>query len=655
MSSESPAQQRLSLLQQTIKSFSIGLVALTFGRIVVAAMTPALGLRGFHKDVTFLLINLIVVGYIGSSVYRLTDRAVRLMFTALAILLVSLQFAYLFGDTTKLVSLIFRGLDAVAIAFLAGIVYRLATLYAEAKEAIEAEFLHHLAVGTSTRIGVDFLSGLTESIAQTLNVRCACVTQAGDSNTSEEIVASSASASAEMPEFSISKTIDCSGEGSLAILGMQVTSLPLADASGLVLGHICLIDENQFIMTDRQRSTILVFGARAAAELERKKLDEVNSALESKLHQVQKLESLGVMAGGIAHDFNNLLSAIRSNASVVSNELNHDAIATENLHGIDLAVDRGAALCNRLLAYAGCAVRKNAVCNINTLVRQLETVIQATHPAKRFDLQLTGENTNVWGDDAQLSQVLLNLMTNAAEASALSEGLTVRTWTGTDLEMEQASASDTGHVFIDVADRGHGIQPAETDRLFDPFYSTKGHGRGLGLAAVLGIVNQHGGGISVQSKPGVGTTFTVSLPATTERETLVNPQRRSVRLDAAKSSGQILLVDDDAIVRNATRSLLEAAGMEVMVANDGSKAIEVFKREGNVFQSIIFDQTMPGKSGIETYRELLELGATSRCILISGYSKQSLHDCPAELQFLAKPFSSEELLAAVNGATASSK
>ncbi|MEM7313494.1 MAG: ATP-binding protein, partial [Planctomycetota bacterium] len=325
--------------------------------------------------------------------------------------------------------------------------------------------------------------------------------------------------------------------------------------------------------------------------------------------------------------------------------------AWEQLGVIDSAVDRGAVLCDRLLAYGGCAVQKNCVCCINDLIRQINTVVRATHPDRVFQLFLTRKDTYVWGDEAQLSQILLNLMTNAVEASDRTGGLEVRTFTDmcqTDEVLPSAAeAGACDFVHIEVVDQGVGIPQPELERIFDPFYSSKGRGRGLGLAAVLGIVRQHGGDIRTQSQVGQGSTFTVSLPRTAKPHQ-TNEMPSEVTLHNIAGLGlRVLLVDDNNLVLDATTRLLESHGLSVDGAASGAEAMEIFRREGDVYHAVILDQTMPGMTGIETYANLRELGATGRGVLVSGYSENSRIECPAELTFLAKPFLAKDILAAI--------
>ncbi len=650
MSRESRSEQNLALVKKAIRCFLIGMVALTFGRVIVASLNPVLGISKFHRDTVMFLVNLFVLCFIGNAIFRLPNRVIRVAFGVMSGLLLTLQLIYVFGgDASKSVRLFLQVSDAVVIALLVLVVYRLATVYAGAREAIEDEFLGELADGTSTRIGNDFLSSLASSAVRTLRTHNVCITVANGAETFEEITASASRFGSVPPRFAAGQTIDVRCD---EIHGQCVQAIPLTDSVEQLVGHLCLLHDGGLTLTKRQKSTLRVFSARASAELERKQLDEANSALESKMMQVQKLESLGLMAGGIAHDFNNLLAAIRSRADVLRYQIDNNASNNENIKGIESAVERGASLCDRLLAYAGCAVLKNRICNINHLIRQLNTVVQSTHPDQVFELRLADDKTDVWGDEAQLSQVLLNLMTNAVEASKRSSGrLLVRTFSETECDAwphDQSPSVLRPCVLIEVRDHGIGISKQDIERIYDPFYTSKGNGRGLGLAAVLGIVRQHGGEINVSSQSGIGTTFTVALPLHRSQESEAKAQVETTTKSANDLECRVLVVDDDQLVRNATACLLKAHGVTVTTAKSGDEAIEIARREGDVFHAIILDQTMPGMTGIETFAVLREQGATGLGILMSGYSEQALSECPIEMTFLSKPFSTSELVGAIS-------
>ena len=650
MSRELESEQHLKLVTKAIQCFFVAIVAVTISRVAIASVFPLFGFVGIQKDLALWCVKVIVICYVCGAIYRLRDQALWLSFASMSVMLLVPESLYMLGELTTPYRRFLSAVDAIGISLLVVVVYRLAMLYAAAKSAIDDEFMQELANGTSTRIGDDFLASLASSAVRILNANRVCITAALSADKPEQIVAVASRHGEVPPELSLGQVFDVHR---LNRNGERVEAFPLTSSSDGLMGHISLLHDGGLAMTKRQASTLRVFVARATAELERKKLDEANSALESKMLQVQKLESLGVMAGGIAHDFNNLLAAISASSSVLNTQMEVNEKANESLSVIDSAVERGAVLCDRLLAYGGFAVQKNDNCCINRLIREIHTVVAAMYPDRVFELQLTDDDTHVWGDEAQLSQVLLNLMTNAVEATSRSDGsLIIRTKSRGCVENCPTDRSEPdskdGFVHIEVLDRGRGMSPEEMERIFDPFYTTKGQGRGLGLAAVMGIVRQHGGEIQTLSQPDEGSTFRVLLPRSLREVSFAADSQPGVERMASPPLGLcVLLVDDNKLVRDASAGLLEANGLTVVSAANGLEAIEVYQKMGDIFDAMLLDQTMPGLSGVETFLSLRKMGASGRGILVSGYSASNQIECPAELTFLSKPFSTKDVLAAV--------
>lgn len=621
-------------------------------RVVVSSTEFIVQLSDLQKDICTLAVAISILLYAANAVLRVPDRLLQLAFLAACGSFLGVNLAeFLPFPGVGLALLSQTTLDAIAIVALAVIAYRLATLYADGEELREQRFFEALGAGTSSRIGKDFLSSLVESIVDTLQVDYAFVSELASNASSERIVAIANSTGTSVPRpLSVGKPVDVNREDLLESLpNAQAFSVPLVDSEDQLIGHICLIHDQAVTVTKRQRSSLRVFASRAAAELDRKRLDEKNVALEVKMLQVQKLESLGVLSGGIAHDFNNLLGAIGAFAALTRDAVPEHSEAQRHIRQIESVVDRSALLCNRLLAYAGCAVREDGVCDLNEIVRETALIVDATnaqHGAVDFDL--CEQKTLVWGDEAQLSQVLLNLLTNAVDASG-PEGGIVKVRTTTDRSHVEPWAEllleeDRDYVFIAVHDEGCGISRDAMGRIFDPFYSTKGDGRGLGLAAVLGIVQDHGGDIAFESKVDVGTEFIVALPTTQQPAATDCPEPVSTAIARDQS---VLLVDDNEMVRMSTQQMLETADVHVFAACDGQEAISVYQQNGDIFSSILLDQTMPKMSGLETCRRLRELGSTAQVILTSGYNMQNPGDESEDIHYLPKPYSRQALLKAI--------
>ena len=392
---------------------------------------------------------------------------------------------------------------------------------------------------------------------------------------------------------------------------------------------------------------------------ERTRAEEERRQMEAGVQQAQKLESLGLLAGGIAHDFNNILTAIVGGASLALNELPPGSGARADIEQVVTAAERAAKLTRQMLAYAGRASFAIEIFDLNRVIAEMAELIAVSVP-KQVHLvrDLAGAALAVRADRTQVSQVVLNLITNGAEATG-ERGGTVRIATALRLAGDLASAAyrfapapAASYVELTVEDDGCGMAREILDRIYDPFYSTKGSGRGLGLAAVLGIVKQSGGAIRVTSTPGAGTTFVVLLPATAElpAETpaLVAP------VPAPREAGTILLVEDEEMVRRAARRVLERAGYAVLEARDGREAVDIARAEGPRIDAVVLDVTMPVMGGAEAYRQMRGLGLAAPVIVSSGYDEAGTFDAfqGGAISFLQKPYRPEQLLARLKTMTA---
>jgi PAS domain S-box-containing protein len=383
--------------------------------------------------------------------------------------------------------------------------------------------------------------------------------------------------------------------------------------------------------------------------------------LQERLLQAQKLESLGVLAGGIAHDFNNLLVGMLGNASLALAELPADSPLREPLAGIETAALRAAELTNQMLAYSGKGRFVVAPLDLSELVREMAHLLEASISKKavlRHDL--AAGLPPVDGDAAQLRQLVMNLITNASDALGDAPGtITLHTRL-----VEEPAIGDTGAlaeevlaegpcVLLEVSDTGCGMTPDTLGRIFEPFFTTKFTGRGLGLAAALGIVRGHRGAVDVQSDPGRGTRFRVLL-----RAAHVRPACAADACEAAPApppSGAVLVADDEEVVRTLSRRILERAGFRVLCAADGRQAVETFRRHAGEISAVLLDLTMPHLGGEEALRAIREVRADVPVVVTSGYSESeiALRFERERLEgFLQKPFRAAQLLERMRAALA---
>jgi signal transduction histidine kinase/CheY-like chemotaxis protein len=362
--------------------------------------------------------------------------------------------------------------------------------------------------------------------------------------------------------------------------------------------------------------------------------------LESQLREAQKLESLGLLAGGLAHDFNNLLVGVLGNAALVLDELPPDSPLREQVEQIELAGQRAAGLTRQMLAYSGSGRLAIEPVEITPLVAEIVTLITAAI-SKQANLVLALDresSTTVRGDSGQLSQVVMNLITNAAESLPGGVG-SVSVSTGVE---ETAEGS---FVAIEVADSGCGMDAETQARIFEPFYTTKFTGRGLGLAAVDGIVRSHGGRIDVRSAVGSGTTCRVLLPTVVAAPVAPEPAPAAAG-KAARETGTILLVDDEPAVREVVRQVLERRGFSVLTAAGGLEAVQLFASFDVPVAAAIIDMSMPGLNGLETMRALRRVVPGLPIVLTSGYTTEALESgLPPDTWFIQKPYANEALLA----------
>jgi len=374
--------------------------------------------------------------------------------------------------------------------------------------------------------------------------------------------------------------------------------------------------------------------------------------IELEMRQAQKLESIGVLAGGVAHDFNNLLVGILGNASLAVETLPADNPTRPLVEDVVLAAQRAADLTRQLLAYSGKGHFIVKPLNLSDLVREISALIQPSiSKMVRVRLDLDRNLPQVEADSSQLNQLVMNLVINGAES--IGDGKTGVVTVTTGLREVRAGEERRSippteippgrYVFLEVHDDGAGMDQETMSRIFDPFFTTKFTGRGLGLAAALGIVRGHRGGIEVESLPGQGATFRVYLPMMAGSEMQRHSEAARQNLAGA---GAILVVDDEEVVRNVVKSCLERYGYQAVLAAGGNAAIETFRRDPSRISVVILDMTMPEMSGEETLAELQRISPDVKVILSSGYNEDDAvrHFTGRSLAgFIQKPYTAQDL------------
>jgi PAS domain S-box-containing protein len=384
---------------------------------------------------------------------------------------------------------------------------------------------------------------------------------------------------------------------------------------------------------------------------------------EARLQHTQRLESLGVLAGGIAHDFNNLLTSILGSAELSLLRLPQAAPARTTVEQIITATRRAADLTTQMLAYSGRGTLRVQPILLADLIREMDPLLRASLPKTcALEFHLGAPIPAIAADATQLRQVVMNLIVNAGEAIGDSDGtITVRVGVrecdrvylaGGVLDAEIPVGP---YVAFEVTDTGCGMSGETRDRMFEPFFTTKFAGRGLGLAAVLGIMRGHRGTIRVTSQPGRGTRIEALFPPT-DRPVIAPPALAPVP-PVWRGEGTILVVDDEAQIRAVAEHVLEHTGFTVLTAADGREAVAVFREHAETVRAVLLNLTMPHQDGAATARQLRQIRPDLRIILTSGYTEEEAtrQFTTRDLSgFLQKPYTIKDLVAALRTALESS-
>ncbi len=373
--------------------------------------------------------------------------------------------------------------------------------------------------------------------------------------------------------------------------------------------------------------------------------------MQSQLMQAQKVQSIGTLAGGIAHDFNNILGIILAFTSVLERSDGDKEKISKSTTAITQAVSRGAALVRQILTFArqtGAMVKPMI---IPDLVREIVDMLKETFPEViEFKTTMEKNIPFVNADHSQMHQVLLNLCVNARDAMPHGGVITieVKTVASETLVKQFPEAKNDRYIFISVSDTGIGMDEATRSRIFDPFFTTKeqGKGTGLGLSVVYGVIQDHHGFISVESKVGQGTTFHLYIPVSQEEKK--TPEVKNTKVEELqRGSETILLVEDEELLREVVQSALESNGYKVLLATDGREAIEIYKKQYKDIALVLSDMGLPKLGGIDVYAMLKEINPNIKIIFASGFisteTRSKLLKEGAK-GFIMKPYSINEIL-----------
>jgi two-component system, cell cycle sensor histidine kinase and response regulator CckA len=361
----------------------------------------------------------------------------------------------------------------------------------------------------------------------------------------------------------------------------------------------------------------------------------------------QKLESLGVLAAGIAHDFNNLLGSILAEAELAQNELAAGSTPINAICAIQTVATRAGEIVRELMTYAGQESGKREPTDLSRLVQEMLELLRISiskHAALQVDLP--PHLPPVQANPVQLRQVIMNLITNASEALGDEEGMI-------SIAISQVTSQDSvsGHSLrLTISDTGGGMTADTLSKIFDPFYTTKFSGRGLGLAAVQGIIRSHDGSITVRSTPGEGSHFEILLPCSASALEAPEIEPTKPISEASGLGRTILIIEDEEVLRQAVSTMLRRRGFHVLEAGDGAKGTELFCENSATIDVILLDMTLPVMTGSEVLRVISRVRPDVKVILTSAYGPEAVTTEQAPWCYLRKPYRIAELSAMLGSA-----
>jgi len=385
-------------------------------------------------------------------------------------------------------------------------------------------------------------------------------------------------------------------------------------------------------------------------------IEQERLKLQSQLEHTQRLESLGVLAGGIAHDFNNILTAIMGNAALAEYKTLPDQEDMQKyLANIVQSSEKAANLCKQMLAYSGKGKFQVRLIDLSNIVNETSQLLEVSiGKSVNLNYHLAKELPRIEADVAQVQQVIMNLVINASDAIGNNNGM-ISIVTGV-MDVDQGYLHSTStedplpegrYVFLEVSDSGCGMDKQTQKRLFDPFFSTKTTGHGLGMSAVQGIIRGHHGAIKVYSELGHGTTFKMLLPINELTASLKgHTDHASTAIEKAPQTGKVLVVDDEASIRDVATMMLKALGYGTLTAVDGQDGLDVYRENQADIVAVLLDMTMPIMDGKTCFRELKRMDENVKVLLSSGYNEQeatSLFTGKGLAGFIQKPYSPKQL------------
>lgn len=432
----------------------------------------------------------------------------------------------------------------------------------------------------------------------------------------------------------------------------------LRNKAGEAIGVLCALSRQRLNLPRRAEEVLSIMAARASAEIERMTLEEDKRMIEKQLNQIQKMEAIGTLAGGIAHDFNNILAPIIGYAELAMQGVPEKSRIKADLGQILMAANRAKELVMQILSFSRQTEQEPKPIQVSLIVKEAAKFLRASLPSTieiKVVIAPDAMQSKIIADPTRLHQVLMNLCVNAGHAMLDGGGRLEMKLSNADVDeefvLQYPGAKPGRYLKLTVADTGHGMDQEIIQRIFEPYFTTKGPGQGtgLGLSVAYGIVKGCGGWIDVESKRGKGSTFDVLLPVI---ERPAEPEREPGPVDFC-CSGRVLLVDDEEAIVRLGKEMLEKFGFEVVAMCSSIEALDIFRSAPESFALVITDLTMPGMTGMGLARSLLEARPGLPIILCTGFSDEIDAEKARECGFsgfIMKPMSMTELADAIRGA-----